>query len=77
MKGLPLKRLSELLPSRVLRRAARSTNPYLALPAAVFLVVRWLSKRSKLIDAKSTVVKVRPGESYLVSATTRSKSKGA
>jgi hypothetical protein len=58
--------LSDLAPGNLLRRAARSQRPYIAIPAVGFLVIRFLRRALSRRGPRPVALKVRPGEKYVV-----------
>jgi hypothetical protein len=58
--------LTELSPSELVRRAARSRRPYLALPAVGYLVIRTLRRALARRGPKPVSLEIRPGERYVV-----------
>lgn len=66
-----LKARKLLKPTLLLRRAYRSPNPYLAVPAAVLLVLGALRRFSDSRSSTTKRVRLRPGQSFIVTARTR------
>lgn len=68
-------KLSRFFPSALLGRALRSTNPYIAVPAVAFVVLRWLRRNVGKKSSKAQTLRIRPGDAFVVEGKVRGDTK--